>query len=193
MNLVENWFGALIKRCILTRRKCYKAILKIIFGKFECQKDIHFKTQAGPVAKNRTPRPPTGNWTRDPGSLDKLSTDWATEAVNLGASYVYIQVVIPVKYNGILRIIFGIISWLGRFLLFFKRLYFSYILKSRGGFDIQEGISGEMNSIELVIYAWFGNDLIKMRDVSAYIPTNEGCICIHPSSVLRWVYGHITE
>ena len=44
----------------------YKGILKIIFGiytrcqqidflkqgKFECQKDMHFKTQPGPVAKN---------------------------------------------------------------------------------------------------------------------------------------------
>ena len=43
------------------------------------------------------------------------------------------------------------------------------------------------------LYAWFSNDLIKMRDVSVYIPTNEGCICIHPSSVLRWVYGHTLE
>ena len=30
-------------------------------GKFECQKDIHFKTQPGLVAKNATPRLPTGN------------------------------------------------------------------------------------------------------------------------------------
>ena len=44
------------------------------------QKDIHFKTQTGPVAKNATPRPPAGNRTRDPGSLDRRSTDRATEA-----------------------------------------------------------------------------------------------------------------
>ena len=30
-------------------------------GNFECQEDIHFKTQSGPVAKNATPRPPAGN------------------------------------------------------------------------------------------------------------------------------------
>ena len=29
--------------------------------KFECQKDIHFKTQLGPAVKNATPKPPTGN------------------------------------------------------------------------------------------------------------------------------------
>ena len=29
-------------------------------GKLECQKDIHYKTQQGPVAKNATPRPPAG-------------------------------------------------------------------------------------------------------------------------------------
>ena len=46
-------------------------------GKFEFQKDIHFKTQPGPVAKNATPRPPFGNRTRDPGSLEQRSTDWA--------------------------------------------------------------------------------------------------------------------
>ena len=30
--------------------------------KLECQKDIHFKTQPGPVAKNETPRLPAGNF-----------------------------------------------------------------------------------------------------------------------------------
>ena len=30
-------------------------------GKVECQKDIHFKTQPGQVAKNATPRRPAGN------------------------------------------------------------------------------------------------------------------------------------
>ena len=44
-------------------------------GKFECQKDIRFKTQPGPIAKNATRRPPAGNWSRDPGSLDQRSTD----------------------------------------------------------------------------------------------------------------------
>ena len=54
--------------------------------------DIHFKTQPAPVAKNATPRPPAGNQTSDPGSLDQRSTDWATEtvAVSLGMSSVYI-------------------------------------------------------------------------------------------------------
>ena len=38
----------------------------------------------------RTARPPAGDWTRDPGSLDERSTYWATEAVavSLGASSV---------------------------------------------------------------------------------------------------------
>ena len=60
-------------------------------GKFECQKDIHFNTELGPVAKNATPRPPAGIWIHDPGSLDQRSTDWATEAVavSLGVSSVY--------------------------------------------------------------------------------------------------------
>ena len=43
--------------------------------------------QPGPVAKNATPRPPAGNWTRDPGSLDQRSTDWATEAGGLGVAF----------------------------------------------------------------------------------------------------------
>ena len=67
-----------------------------------------------------------------------------------------------------------------RFLLFFTRLYFSYILKSRGGFDIQQGILGEMDSIELVIctiWQWFNKD---EGCILICIPTNEGCICIHP-------------
>ena len=34
---------------------------KFFKGNFECQKDIHFKTQPGPVAKNATSRPPAGN------------------------------------------------------------------------------------------------------------------------------------
>ena len=34
-----------------------------------------FKTQPGPAAKNATPRPPAGNRTRDPGSLDQRYTD----------------------------------------------------------------------------------------------------------------------
>ena len=33
----------------------------IELGKLERPKDIYFKTQAGPVAKNATPRPPAGN------------------------------------------------------------------------------------------------------------------------------------
>ena len=45
------------------------------YGKFECQKDIHFKTKPRPVAKNATPRPPAGNCPRDPGSLEQRSTD----------------------------------------------------------------------------------------------------------------------
>ena len=39
-----------------------------------CQKDIHFKTQPGPVAKNTTPRHPADNLTCDPGSLEQRST-----------------------------------------------------------------------------------------------------------------------
>ena len=51
-------------------------------GKFECQKDIYFKTQPGPVAKNATRSLLAGNWTHDPGSLDQCSTDWGfTEAM----------------------------------------------------------------------------------------------------------------
>ena len=47
----------------------------IELGKLERPKDIYFKTQAGPVAKNATPRPPAGNRTRDSGSLEHRSTD----------------------------------------------------------------------------------------------------------------------
>ena len=108
---------------------------------------INFKTQPEPVAKNATPRPPAGNRTHDPGSLDQRSTDWTTEAVAVSLctsslwrranarnvrllypywqytdlqfyilicistlptqdttfSSVYIQVVMPVKYMGILK------------------------------------------------------------------------------------------
>ena len=41
------------KECVFSR------FLK--YGKFEFQKDIHFRTQPGPVAKNATPRPLAGN------------------------------------------------------------------------------------------------------------------------------------
>ena len=37
----------------------------LMMSKFECQKDIQFKTQPDPVAKNATSRTPAGNWTRD--------------------------------------------------------------------------------------------------------------------------------
>ena len=44
------------------------------YGKFECQKDIHFKTKPRPVAKNATPRPPAGNCPRAlPTELQKPS------------------------------------------------------------------------------------------------------------------------
>ena len=59
----------------------------IYLGKFECRKDIHFKTQPEPVARNVTPRTPAGNWTCDPGSLDQRSTDWATEAVVVSVQF----------------------------------------------------------------------------------------------------------
>ena len=62
--------GAIAKNSQLPRQ-----ILRIIFGictrcqqidflkqgKLEGQKDIHFKTQPGQVAKNATPRPPAGD------------------------------------------------------------------------------------------------------------------------------------
>ena len=72
-------------------------------SKLKYQKDIHFKTQPGPVAKNATPKPLAG-------SLDQRSTDWATEAVAWSMRaysiyiYIYIQVAMPVKYKGILDI-----------------------------------------------------------------------------------------
>ena len=81
-----------------------------INGKFECQKDMHFNTQLGPVAKNATPRLSAGNQISANLDLYQRSTDWATEAVavSLGASSVNIQVVMPVKYKGILKTIFVI-------------------------------------------------------------------------------------
>ena len=39
-----------------------------IYSKFECRKDIHYKTQPGPVAKNATPRP--SDWESNPRPLD---------------------------------------------------------------------------------------------------------------------------
>ena len=35
--------------------------VKVRFSKFECRKDISFKTQLGSVAKNATPRSPAWN------------------------------------------------------------------------------------------------------------------------------------
>ena len=52
-------------------------------SKYECQKDIHFKTQPGPVAKNATPRPP--GWESNPRSRTTEAV-----AVSLGESSVYI-------------------------------------------------------------------------------------------------------
>ena len=62
--------------------------LHIYTGKFECQKDIHFKTQPRHVAmKNATPSPSSRSWTRVPGSLGERSTDWVAEAV---AMYIFL-------------------------------------------------------------------------------------------------------
>ena len=70
------------------------------------------------------------------------------------------------------------ISWLSRFLLFCTRLYFSYILKTGEGLIFSREFRGKWTQLNWW-YARFGNDLINMRDVSVYIPPNEGCICIH--------------
>ena len=61
---------------------------------------MHFTTQPRPVAKNATQKSPAGNRTRILWIfIDQRSTDWATEAVaeSMGASSVYVQVVMPVK------------------------------------------------------------------------------------------------
>ena len=74
-NFIEKF--AHFQFMLLYRDMYGNVILKIIFGiytrcqwmkvkvrcKFKCGKDIHYKSQSGPVAKNATPRPPTGNWT----------------------------------------------------------------------------------------------------------------------------------
>ena len=62
--------------------------------------NMHFKTQAGPVVKNATPRSPAGNRTPNPGSLptelQKLNCH------ELGCEFcILIQVVIPMQYKGI--------------------------------------------------------------------------------------------
>ena len=46
--------------------KKYK--VNVMCRKFECRKDIHYKTQPGPVAKNATPRP--SGWESNPLTLD---------------------------------------------------------------------------------------------------------------------------
>ena len=38
--------------------RCQWMKVKVRCSNFECREDIQFKTQAGPVAKNATPRPP---------------------------------------------------------------------------------------------------------------------------------------
>ena len=80
----------------------------------------HFKTQPGPVAKNATPRLPAGNWTLDTGSLDQRSTDWPTEAVAVSLGAGSVQVVMPVKYKSILKIIIGIYTRCQQILDFLK-------------------------------------------------------------------------
>ena len=40
---------------------CIRVKVFLMYGKFECQNDIHFKTQLGQVAKITTPRPPAEN------------------------------------------------------------------------------------------------------------------------------------
>ena len=72
-------------------------------------RDIHFKTQKGPVAKNATPRPPAGNWTRDPGSLDQRSTDWATEDVAANSVYIYIYIYVRSNAGEVYKVILKII------------------------------------------------------------------------------------
>ena len=71
---------------------------------------IHFKTQPGPVAKNATPCKASG-WEWNPRPWISRPTLYrATEvvALSLDGSSVYIQVVMPVKCKGILKIIFGV-------------------------------------------------------------------------------------
>ena len=48
-----------------TNEACLYVNIQVRCTKFECRKDVHFKTQPGPVANNATSRSPDGNWTRD--------------------------------------------------------------------------------------------------------------------------------
>ena len=50
-----------------------------------------------------------------------------------------------------------------------KALFLLHLQKP-GGFDIQQGILGEMNSIELVICMIWQYTSLQTRDVSVYIP-----------------------
>ena len=83
-----------------------------MYRKFECRKDIHYKTQQGPVAKNATPRP--SGWESNPRPLDyqtnALPLSYRSRCRQLGREFsIYInEMVMPMKYKGILIIIFGI-------------------------------------------------------------------------------------
>ena len=59
--------------------------------KFECRKDIHYKTKPRPVAKNATPRP--SGWELNPRPLDLQTNVLATDMC------IYIYMVMPVKYS----------------------------------------------------------------------------------------------
>ena len=86
--------------------------VQVMCKKFECREDIHYKTQTWPVAKNAAPRP--SGWESNTRSLDyqnsALPLSYRSRCRQLEREFsIYInEMVMPVKYKGILVIIFGI-------------------------------------------------------------------------------------
>ena len=91
---------------------------KLCEGNSNVIKIYIIRPKPGSVAKNaKFQGLPAGNWTRVLWITRPVLYHWATEAVanNLGASSVYIyinEMVMPVKYKGILIIILGLIMYI---------------------------------------------------------------------------------
>ena len=88
--------------------------VQVMCKKFECREDIHYKTQTWTSCKNATPRP--SGWESNTRSLDyqnsALPLSYRSRCRQLEREFsIYInEMVMPVKYKGILVIIFSIYS-----------------------------------------------------------------------------------
>ena len=88
--------------------------VKVLCRKFECRKDIHYKTQTGTSCEKcnskafRLGIEPMSSGLLDQCSTTELSTE-PLPTTRARVQYIYInEIVMPVKYKGILIIIFGI-------------------------------------------------------------------------------------